>query len=173
MENYAFARKQGLVMFNQDGRGGGYRNRINNIAQRFRQAGATSPSTAKTAFELGLPPRFEQAMQRRLGQTGVFVEVNGKYYLDEAKLAQYNQSGPGAWQGQRMGRYRGARGTLFGLRIARMVIVLSIFLLSMANLFYFRSFDLWLAIGGLVILGVIILVLQIFYMFKARRMRNF
>jgi hypothetical protein len=159
-------------MFNQGGQGGNFRNRINNIAQKFREAGATSATTAKTASELGLPPRFEQAMHRRLGQSGVFVEINGKYYLDEGRLAQFNQTGMGSWQGQRMGAYRGARETLFGLRIARMLIVLAIFLLGIANLFYFHSFDLWLVTGGLVIVAVIIFVMQIYYMFKVRRTRN-
>jgi hypothetical protein len=30
-------------------------------------------------------------MQRRLGQRGVFVEVNGKYYLDEKRLEEMRQ----------------------------------------------------------------------------------
>ena len=41
------------------------------IVERFRQKGAISPEKATTAQELGLPPRFEQAMHRRLGQTGI------------------------------------------------------------------------------------------------------
>jgi hypothetical protein len=47
--------------------------------------------------------RFEQAMHRRFGQTGIFVEVNGKYYLNEEKLKQIQQeranasSGGGGW----------------------------------------------------------------------------
>ncbi len=40
--------KGGPFMFNQGGRGGGFRNRINEIAQKFRQMGAISPETAKT-----------------------------------------------------------------------------------------------------------------------------
>jgi hypothetical protein len=45
------------------------------IAQRFREKGAIGPDKAMMAQELGLPPRFEDAMKRRLGQTGIFVEV--------------------------------------------------------------------------------------------------
>lgn len=69
----------------------GMRRRIHQIVETFRQKGATSPETAMTIQELGLPPRFEQAMHRRLGQTDIFVEVNGKYYLDEARLKQFRE----------------------------------------------------------------------------------
>jgi len=87
----------------------GIRRRIYDLAQVFRQKGATSPEKAMTIQELGLGPRFEQAMHRRLGQTGIFVEVNGKYYLDEARFKQFQErtasmpngsSGGGGWNGQ-------------------------------------------------------------------------
>jgi hypothetical protein len=61
------------------------------VVEKFRQKGATSSEKALTPQELGLPPRFEQAMHRRLGQTGIFVEVNGKYYLNEERLKQVQQ----------------------------------------------------------------------------------
>jgi hypothetical protein len=51
--------------------------------ERFRQKDAKSPEKAMSSQELGLPHRFEKAMRRRLDQLGVFVEVNGKYYLNE------------------------------------------------------------------------------------------
>jgi len=90
------------------------RQRLQEIIQRFREEGATTPEKAMTVQELGLPPRFEQAMHRRLGQTGIFVEVNGKYYLNEDRLKQiqeqraqrgaagaggggYNKQGPPSW----------------------------------------------------------------------------
>jgi hypothetical protein len=44
-----------------------------------------------TAEELDLPPEFKELMQRRFGQRGVFVEVNGKYYLDEKRLEEMRQ----------------------------------------------------------------------------------
>ncbi len=56
--------------------------------EKFRQKGATTPEKALTVQELGLPPRFEEAMHRRLGKSGVFVEVNGKYYLSEERLKE-------------------------------------------------------------------------------------
>ncbi len=41
-----------------------------------------------TAKDLGLPPRFDEAMHRRLGRTGIFLEVNGRYYLSKQRLAE-------------------------------------------------------------------------------------
>ena len=45
-----------------------------------------SPEKAMTAEELGLPVEFKDRMRRRLNQLGVFVEINGKYYLSEERL---------------------------------------------------------------------------------------
>jgi hypothetical protein len=67
------------------------RRRIMDIVEKFREKGAPSPDKAMTAQELGLPPWFEQAMHRRLGQLRIFVEVNGKYYLDEERLRQVQE----------------------------------------------------------------------------------
>ena len=67
------------------------RERLLAIVQKFREKGALSPDKAMTAQELGLPPRFEEAMKRRLGKTGIFVEVNGKYYLSEERLKQFKE----------------------------------------------------------------------------------
>ena len=58
------------------------------IIQQFRNKGATSPDKAMTTEELGLPPRFEEAMKRRLGKIGLFIEIDGKYYLSEDKLKE-------------------------------------------------------------------------------------
>ena len=69
----------------------GIRQRVQEIVERFRQKGATSPEKAMTTQELGLPPRFEDAMHRRLGQSGIFVEVNGKYYLNEERLKRVQE----------------------------------------------------------------------------------
>jgi len=43
-----------------------------------------------TAEELVLPAEFKERMKRRLGQLGIFVEVNGKYYLSEERLKEVN-----------------------------------------------------------------------------------
>ena len=60
--------------------------RISEVIEKFRQKGALSPEKALTPEELGLPPKFEEAMKKRLGKVGVFIEVNGKYYLSEGRL---------------------------------------------------------------------------------------
>jgi hypothetical protein len=60
--------------------------RIRGIIQKFRAQGALSPETALTAQALGLSRIFVRIMNRRRGKTQVFVEVNGKYYLDEKAL---------------------------------------------------------------------------------------
>lgn len=67
------------------------RQRLQEIIQKFREKGATTPEKAMSTQELGLPPRFEEAMHRRLGQTGIFVETNGKYYLNEERLKQIQE----------------------------------------------------------------------------------
>jgi len=59
------------------------------IIKRFREKGAVSPDKAMTAQELSLPPRFEEAMHRRLGKTGIIIEINGKYYLSEERLKEF------------------------------------------------------------------------------------
>ncbi len=56
--------------------------------EKFRQKGALSPEKAMTAEELGLPAEFKERMKRRLGQLGVFVGVDGKYYLSEERLRE-------------------------------------------------------------------------------------
>ena len=80
---------------NQQGR----RRWLGEIIEKFRQKGAISPEKAMTIQELDLPPRFEQAMHRRLGQTGIFVEVNGKYYLNEERLKQVQEQRQNQEQG--------------------------------------------------------------------------
>ena len=65
--------------------------RISEIVAKFREKGALSPEKAMAPEELGLPPRFKDAMQRRLGRTGIFVEVNGKYYLSEQRLKEVQE----------------------------------------------------------------------------------
>jgi len=67
------------------GLGGG---RIAEIIRTFREKGATSPETALTAQELGLSRLFVRIMKRRQGRTRIFMEINGKYYLDEKALQE-------------------------------------------------------------------------------------
>jgi len=62
--------------------------RIRAIIQNFRAKGALSPETALTAQELGLSRIFVRIMKRRRGRTRIFMEVNGRYYLDEKALQE-------------------------------------------------------------------------------------
>ena len=100
------------------------RKRLTEVVEKFRQKGATTPEKAMTPQELGLPPRFEQAMHRRLGQTGIFVEVNGgKYYLNEERLKQIQE------QRQQTGGAGGGAGfgfrkNMITLRVARLATML-------------------------------------------------
>jgi len=64
------------------------REQLSDLIEKFRQKGALSPEKAMTAEELGLPAEFKERMKRRLGQLGVFVEVDGKYYLSEERLRE-------------------------------------------------------------------------------------
>jgi hypothetical protein len=64
---------------------------FNEIVEKFRQKGAVGPDKAMTAEELGLPPRFQEAMKVRLGRLGVFVKVNDRYYLSEERLKQLEE----------------------------------------------------------------------------------
>ena len=65
--------------------------RISEVVDKFRQKGALSPDKAMTPEELGLPPEFKEAMKKRLGKVGVFIEVNGKYYLSEERLKEVKE----------------------------------------------------------------------------------
>jgi len=67
------------------------RRQLTEIIAKFREKGVISPEKSMTAQELGLPPRFEEAMHRRLGRTGILVEVNGKYYLSEDRLKEVQE----------------------------------------------------------------------------------
>ena len=68
-----------------EGWGGG---RISEIIKTFQAKGAVSPETALTAQELGLSRLFVRIMKRRQGRTRVFIEINGRYYLDQKALEE-------------------------------------------------------------------------------------
>jgi len=65
--------------------------KIQQIIQKFQEKGATSPQTAMTAKELGLSRIFVRIMERRKEQTKIFVEINGKYYLNQQALQENKQ----------------------------------------------------------------------------------
>ncbi|UCE29559.1 MAG: PadR family transcriptional regulator [Candidatus Bathyarchaeota archaeon] len=55
---------------------------------KFRRKGATSSDNAMSVDELGLPSQFEWLMKGPLGRLGVFIEVDGKYYLSEERARE-------------------------------------------------------------------------------------
>jgi hypothetical protein len=145
------------------GQPGGFRRRLGEIVAKFREKGATSPEKAMTAQELGLPPRFEEAMKRRLGRTGIFVNVGGKYYLDEARLKQIEERRGGASGAQ----WTSKRNAL-GIRMARMIVGLAAIVLALTNIFFVQSEYLRLVVVSLVVLWIILTVFQIYYVSRAR-----
>jgi len=150
-------------MFRQPG---GWRERVNAMAQRFREKGATSPERAMTAQELGLPPRFEEAMKRRLGRTGIFVDVGGKHYLNETRLREANerQQGTTSPGGGRMG----VRRNMMTIRILRMIIGVTVVALVLLNLLYGRGTVSWYLIIALIVVWIAISLFQILYLSRER-----
>jgi hypothetical protein len=134
------------------------RSHLQEIIRKFREKGATTPEKALTLQELGLPPRFEQAMHRRLGQTGIFVEVNGKYYLNEERLKQVqeqraNRAGGG---GGGYGRQGGAPGWV---RYGGILLMLPVGIIVIGLLlFYFYVYH-----GGNYFPGEILLILLVVF----------
>lgn len=67
------------------------RERLLEIVEKFRQKEATNPDNTMTAEELDLPPMFKRVILRRLGHLGIFVEMNGKYYLSEERFKEFQK----------------------------------------------------------------------------------
>jgi hypothetical protein len=116
------------------------RRRLQAVIERFRQKGATSPEKAMTAQELGLPPRFEEAMHRRLGQSGIFVEINGKYYLNEERLKQIQEQRAKGESGSSGGSgWNRARPPTW-FRYVGILLMLPVGIIIAVVLFYFFAF---------------------------------
>ena len=113
------------------------RRRLQEIIERFRQKGATSPEKAMTSQELGLPPRFEEAMHRRLGQSGIFVETNGKYYLNEERLKQIQEQRAKAGSRMDGGSGWSRAGPPAWSRVVGILLMLPIGIIIALVLFYF------------------------------------
>ena len=62
--------------------------RMFEIVEKFRERGATSPETALAIEERGLPPMFDMMIRGPMGQSGLFGENDGKYYLNEERFKQ-------------------------------------------------------------------------------------
>lgn len=59
----------------------------------FRKKGATSKSKALPLKELGLPLMFKHLMKSPMADELPFVEIKGKYYLDEKRAAEIEENG--------------------------------------------------------------------------------
>jgi len=66
--------------------GGGGHGRMKEMVETFVKNGATSPETAMTLEELGLPPMFEMMLQGPMGQSGLILEHQGRYYVSQERL---------------------------------------------------------------------------------------
>ncbi len=137
------------------------------LAQKFREKGATSPDKAMTAQELGLGPRFEEAMKRRLGQTGIFVDTGGKYCLNEARLQEFAQRRQGMGDGY--GRRQNPRRSMATIRIVQMSLGILVFVLIIINWLTGRSYDLWLVIVALMVAWIVLALYSIYYLSRARQ----
>jgi ATP-binding cassette subfamily B protein len=60
--------------------------RMMEIVEVFLKNGATSPDAAMSLDQLGLPPMFEMMLRGPMGQTGLFMEYKGKYYISEKRF---------------------------------------------------------------------------------------
>jgi len=132
------------------------------VVEKFRQKDATSPDKAMTAEELGLPPIFKEAMKRCLGRLGIFIEVNGKYYLLEERLKQMEEM-----QATRSGAWK-IRKKIVTLRLAQLVILALFVTLLLLNLFV-QSWELRIASAFLLVIWLIMAILQIYHILHARK----
>ena len=119
----------------------GIHRRIMEVVEKFREKGALSPEKTMSAQELELPPRFEQAMHRRLGQLRIFVEVNGKYYLDEERLKQVQEQRFKAGSGRNGGAGWTGTGAPGRSRYVGILLMLPIGLIVSLALFWLLVFN--------------------------------
>jgi len=138
------------------------RRRLLEVIEKFRQKGAINPDKAMTIDELGLPPRFEEAMKRRLGRLGIFVEVNGKYYLSEERLRQIEEQRSARWT------VGNSRRKLLTLRILQITTGALFVTLLLINLFV-QSLEIRLISSLFLIVWLAISILQIYYLLRVRK----
>jgi ATP-binding cassette subfamily B protein len=62
--------------------------RMMEIVDTFMKNGATSPESAMALEELGLPPMFAMMLQGPMGQSGLILEHQGRYYISQERLEQ-------------------------------------------------------------------------------------
>ena len=149
------------------------RRRVQEIVEKFRQKGATTPEKAMSLHELDLPPRFEQAMHRRLGQLGIFVELNGRYYLNEERLKQMEDQRANMQSGRGRGGGLNSSPPPTWYRIVGIFLMLPFGIIIALVLFYFVGFGKGYFPGEfLIILLIIFLVLfAVRLLFRSSRRR--
>ena len=106
-----------------------------------------------TIQELELPWRFEQAMHRRLGQSGIFVEVDGKYYLNEKRLKQIQEQ-----RGQGSGSGGNRAGPPSWFRMIGILLMLPIGLIIAFLLIYFAASGVGFFPGEFLIILIIVFI---------------
>jgi len=118
--------------------------------------------------DLGLPPRFEDAMKGRLGGSGIFVDVGGKYYLNEARLQEFEQqrTTSGAAMGEERQQFRR---NMLTLRMARMTVGIVAIALVVANILFVRSLDVSFLVAALFVLWIALTAAQLSQVSRARR----
>lgn len=119
-----------------------------------------------TVEELGLPPRFEEAMKRRLGRLGIFIEVNGKYYLSEERLKQIEELRSGR------GETGNPRKRIMTLRLFQLGTVIFFVTLLLVSIFVQNSeLRQYLLVASVVFMAawILITILQIHYLSRARK----
>ena len=131
------------------------------VVGRFRQKGAVSPDKAMTVEELGLPPTFEAAMKGRLRGLGVFVEVDGKYYLSEERLKQMELrlARASAWA---------PRKNILTLRIAQIILIILFMAFFLVGLIL-QSLELRVISLLFLVVWLFVSVLQIYYLSRIRK----
>ncbi|MCZ2808963.1 MAG: PadR family transcriptional regulator [Candidatus Bathyarchaeota archaeon] len=67
------------------------REKLLKVIEKFRQKGAISSDKAMSVEDLGLSPEFKDLMEGHLRLLGIFVEVDGKYYLSEERLKEVKE----------------------------------------------------------------------------------
>jgi ABC-type multidrug transport system fused ATPase/permease subunit len=138
------------------------RDRLLEIIEKFRQKGAISHEKAMTAEELGLPPRFEEAMKRRLGRLGIFVEVDGKYYLSEDKLQQLEKLRSVESEAQN------SRKRIMNLRLIQLVTAALSIIILIVN-FFVQSWELRIVSVAFLVVWLLLLILQFYHLSRVRR----
>jgi hypothetical protein len=133
---------------------------IIDIAQKFRKKGALSPDKALRPQELGLPPEFQEAMKKQLGQTGIFVETNGNYYLSEERLKEILEGGFAP-------QVPNARGIMVSLRVIRIATTVLFVVLLIINILI-QNWELRLVSILVAVIWLIVTIMLIYYLSRIR-----